>query len=99
MEYVCYSRSMGNILEEVKRIQIDRGLTDSQIAELLGYRQRENWTRIKGGRAPANKVFRMRAREAFLELRPPPTQTQQDGAKRGVKGILDRVLLKVKKFV
>ena len=99
MEYVCYTRSMTNILEEVKRIQVDRGLTDSQVAELLGYKQRENWTRIKGGRAPANKVFCMRAREAFPELRSTLAERQQGDGKRGVKGILDKIVLRVRKFL
>ena len=85
---------------------MEQGLTDSQVAELLGYKQRENWTRIKGGRAPANEVFQMRAARAFPDdihvfsgLHTAPTKTQQDGGKRGVKGILDKIVLKVKKFV
>ncbi|GAG91156.1 unnamed protein product, partial [marine sediment metagenome] len=59
---------MDNILEEVKKLQLARGLTDSQIADRLGYHQRENWNKIKCGRAPANEIFQMRVMRAFPEL-------------------------------
>ena len=102
---MCFTRSMTNILEDVKRIQVEQGLTDSQIAELLGYKQRENWTRIKGGRAPANEVFQMRAARAFPDdihvfsgLHTTPAESARDGAKRGVKAVLDKIVLRVKKF-
>ena len=96
---MCYARSMSNILEEVKRIQTARGLTDSQVAELLGYKQRENWSRIKLGRAPANEVFVMRAQRAFPELYTTPAEKPQGSSQRGVKGILDKIVLVVKKYL
>jgi len=92
VEYVCYSLAM-SILEEVKKIQEARGLSDSQMAELLGYRQRENWCRVKGGRAPAGGVFEARVYKAFPELLYMPEE------KGKIKGLFDKIVLKVKKFV
>ncbi len=88
-----------NIFEEVKKIQVAQGLTDTKMAELLGYKQRENWSRIKGGRAPDNEVFRMRALRAFPELHTVPTENAQDSKPRGLKSFLDKIALRVKKFV
>jgi hypothetical protein len=81
------------ILELVKKIQVDRSMTDSQMATLLGYKQRENWCRIKAGRAPATVVFEARAIKAFPELIYMPEE------KSGVKALLDKIVLKVKKFI
>lgn len=88
-----------DILEEVKRIQIDRGLNDAEVAGLLGYKQRETWAKIKGGVARPTDVFVMRARQAFPELVPTPAEASQDKQTGGLKGILDKIVLKVKKFV
>lgn len=93
MEQVCYTRSMTDILEEVKKIQVARGLTDGQMAEVLGYNQRENWCRVKAGRAPAGAVFEARAIKAFPEL------LYATGEKTGMKGLLDKIVLRVKKFI
>lgn len=91
-----------DILEEVKKIQVARGLNDTQMSLLLGYKNRTGWARIKGGIVPANEVFQMRALRAFpavfvsAKLR---TEKPQ-GADRGrLKGLLDKIVLKVKKFV
>jgi len=69
------------------------------MAELLGYKQRENWIRIKGGRAPASEVFEMRARQAFPELTSTPAESSPEGERGGLKRLLDKVVLRVKKFV
>ncbi len=83
---------MENILEQVKRIQGDRGLTDAMMAELLGYNQRENWTRIKGGRTPATSFFVDRAIKAFPELAPTYDETSQDGKRGWLRRHLDEIL-------
>lgn len=88
-----------DILEEVKRLQVDRGLTDSQMAELLGYKSRISWAKIKGGLVPANEVFQMKVLRAFPELASIPAETSQDGKGRALKSLLDKIVLKVKKFV
>lgn len=87
------------LLEEVKRIQKERKLTDTQISELLDYKDRTGWARIKGGIVPANEVFQMRALRAFPELHTAPAEASQDSHSKGIKGLLDKIVLKVKKFV
>ena len=57
------------MLERVKQIQIDRGLTDEQMSSLLGYAYRTGWARIKEGKVPATVGFEGRAMRAFPELR------------------------------
>lgn len=57
------------MLEKLKKIQEQKGLTNAQMATLLGYVNPTTWVRIKNGTAPANHVFELRAREAFPELR------------------------------
>jgi 3,4-dihydroxy 2-butanone 4-phosphate synthase / GTP cyclohydrolase II len=59
---------MDNLLEKLIAEQGKRKLTNSQMAELLGYNQDVNWVRIKTGRAPVNDKFNMRARRAFPEF-------------------------------
>ena len=88
-----------NVLEEVKRIQVEQGLSNSQVAKLLGYKHRECWIRIKGGRAPASEIFEMRATKAFPELDSTLAETQQDRRGGGIKPFLDKIVLRVKKFV
>ncbi len=88
-----------DVLEEVKRIQIDRGLNDAEVAELLGYKQRETWAKIKGGVARPTDVFVMRARQAFPELAPGHAEASQGKQTGGLKKVLDKIVLKVKKFV
>jgi len=91
-----------DILEEVKKIQVARGLNDTEMSLLLGYKNRTGWARIKGGIVPANEVFQMRALRAFpavfvdAKLR---TEKPQDGRSKGIKRLLDKIVLKVKKFV
>lgn len=87
-----------DVLERVKFIQKNRGLTDSQMAELLGYKQRENWSRIKSGRAPANEIFQMRAARAFPELYLAMAESSQDGTSGGVWTVLKDIYLKARKF-
>ena len=58
-----------DILEEVKRIQVARGLNDTQMAELLGYKHRTGWAKIKTGVNPATEVFNRRAIVAFRLIR------------------------------
>jgi len=95
-----------DLLEEVKKIQTERGLNDTQMSELLGYKHRTGWARIKSGVAPANEVFEMRAQRAFPDdihvfrgLHTTPAEKPQGRAERGVKGILDKIVLKVKKYL
>ena len=91
-----------DLLEEVKKIQVDRGLNDTQMSELLGYKHRTGWARIKSGVAPANEVFQMRAMRAFPAVfvaAQIDAEKRQDGDKRGVKGIVDKIVLKVKKYL
>ena len=88
-----------DVLEIVKKIQVDRGLNDTQMAGLLGYKNREGWARIKGGVLPASEIFQMRALRAFPELCSTPTESTQDSKRGGVKSLLDKIVLKVKKFV
>lgn len=58
-----------SIFEQVKAIQINRRLTDVDMAELLGYGHRMVWTRIKCGQNPAGRLFERRALKAFPEIR------------------------------
>ena len=89
-----------DIAEAVKKIQIDRGLNDTQVAELLGYKHRTGWARIKSGVVPANEVFKLRAWKAFTpELNAIGHESLQDGGRRGVKRILDKIVLKVRKYL
>ena len=60
--------AMDNILDRLIAEQNKRGLTNVQMAELLGYNQDVNWVRIKTGRSPVNDKFSMKARRAFPEL-------------------------------
>ena len=87
------------MLERVKKIQVDRGLNDTQMAVLLGYKNRTGWARIKGGIVPANEVFQMRALRAFPELHAAPAEKPQDSDRGRLKTLLDKIVLKVKKFV
>ena len=57
------------MLEKVKKIQQDRGLTDAQMSSLLGYAYRETWAQIKAGVKPASEAFERRAFVAFPEVR------------------------------
>ncbi len=57
------------MLEKVKRIQRDGGLTDEQMAALLGYSHRTGWAKIKCGQVPASESFELRAFRAFPEVR------------------------------
>ena len=98
MLYTCYTLSM-DLLEEVKHIQVERGLTDKQMAEILGYKNRCSWAKIKIGVVPANEVFQMRVLRAFPGFHTAPAENAQGSAKRGVKALLDKIVLKVKKFV
>jgi len=82
-----------DILERVKTIQTGQGLNDTQMSELLGYKTREGWARIKGGIVPATEIFQMRALRAFPELATVP------GKKGKLKDIFDKIVLRVKKFV
>lgn len=88
-----------NILEKVKKIQVDRAINDTKMSLLLGYKNRTGWARIKGGVVPANEVFEMRAFRAFPELLVDPIESSQDSHSKGIKGLLDKIVLKVKKFV
>ena len=91
-----------DIVERDKQFQIARGLTDTQMALKLGYKHRSGWAKIKGGLVPASEVFQLRALRAFPELGAilsnPAEKTQENGGK-GIKGLLDKIVLKVKKFV
>ncbi len=87
-----------DLLEEVKKIQVARGLNDTQMAGLLGYKHRTGWARIKNGSAPANEVFQMRVLRAFPSFHTAP-ESSQDSPRGGVKGILDKIVLKVRKIV
>lgn len=78
-----------DLLEEVKKIQVERGLNDTQMSELLGYKHRTGWARIKSGIAPANEVFQMRALRAFPEI-----QKEEENP-----GILGKLKLIVKKYL
>lgn len=95
---MCYTIIMV-VLDEVKRIQVERGLTNKQMSEILGYQGRNTWAKIKGGIVPANEVFIMRAKQAFPELVGVPAENAQDKDRGGIKGILDKIALRVKKFV
>ena len=57
------------MLEKVKQIQIDKGLTDEQMSRILGYSHRTGWAKIKCGTVPASKNFELRAYRAFPEVR------------------------------
>ena len=57
------------MLDKVKKIQKDRGLTDAAMAKLLGYRNRAAWAKIKAGLEPASEAFERRAFVAFPEVR------------------------------
>ncbi len=59
---------MDSILHRVIEEQNQRGLTNKQMAEALGYRQDVNWIRVKSGRAPVNDKFTMRVRRAFPDI-------------------------------
>jgi 3,4-dihydroxy 2-butanone 4-phosphate synthase/GTP cyclohydrolase II len=59
---------MDKILHRLIEEQSKRGLTNRQMAEMLGYRQDVNWVRVKTGRAPANDKFTMRVHRAFPDL-------------------------------
>jgi len=87
------------MLEEVKKIQVARGLNDTQMSLLLGYKNRTGWARIKGGIVPANEVFQMRVLRAFPELHAAPAEASQNGNREQLKRLLDKIVLKVKKFV
>ena len=56
---------MDSILDLVIAEQYQRGLTNRQMAEALGYRHDVTWIRVKTGRAPAGDKFDMRVRRAF----------------------------------
>ncbi len=89
-----------DILERVKAIQVERGLTDTQMSTLLGYHNRAGWARIKGGVFSAGKPFQMRAITAFSELTSAVIESQQDSESGGVRGILGKkIVLKVRKFL
>ncbi len=88
-----------DFIEEVKRIQKEQGLNDTQVSALLGYKNREGWARIKGGIVPANEAFQMRVLKAFPEIASAYAQSSQDGSRKGLKSLLDKIVLKVKKFV
>lgn len=87
-----------DLLEEAKRIQVSRGISNSQMAKLLGYNQRQNWVRIKGGRSLAGRPFQLRFLKAFPEFASVPSKTSQDGKRGALKSFLDKIVLKVKKF-
>lgn len=57
------------MLEKVKQIQLDRGLTNGEMAKLLGYQNRNAWAKIKAGIEPASEAFELRAFRAFPEVR------------------------------
>jgi len=86
-------------LEQVKRIQKERGLNDTQVAELLGYHNRTGWAKIKGGLVPANRSFTARAIAAFPELVLTLAGTSQDGKSGGLKRFLEELVLRVKKVI
>ena len=70
-------RLMDNTLDRLIEEQNKRGLTNAQMAELLGYNQDVNWVRIKTGRSPFNDKFYMKAparlpRSYSLRNRRPP---------------------------
>lgn len=88
-----------DILERVKDIQKEQGFNDTQMSDLLGYKNRAGWARIKGGIVPGNKSFQMRALRAFPELASAYAQNSQDKQRGVLKSLLDKIVLKVKKFV
>ncbi len=57
-----------DILKQVKAIQEQRRLFDVDMAELLGYRNRTSWAKIKAGKLPAGRFFERRALKAFPEI-------------------------------
>ena len=91
MYHVCYTTFM-NIREAAKKIQVDRGLNDTQMAELLGYKHRTGWARIKSGLAPANEVFKMRVWRAFTP------ELNAIGNEENLSR-LGKFILKVKKYL
>lgn len=94
MYHVCYTPFM-NIIEAAKKIQVDRGLNDTQMAKLLGYKHRTGWARIKTGLAPANEVFKLRVWKAFTP------ELNEIGKGDGVsgEGFLSKLVLKIKKYL
>jgi len=87
-----------DILVAVKAIQKVRGLNDTQMSVLLGYKNRAGWARIKGGIVPANRVFEARALRAFPELYLASAESSQDGESGGVLSVLKDIYLKARKF-
>ena len=86
-----------DILGEVKKIQEARGLNDTEMSKLLGYKYRTGWARIKSGVSPPNSVFVLRVWKTFPELRHLYAETTQEIPRGGVKGFLDKIVLKIKK--
>lgn len=64
------------------------------MSQLLGYKNRTGWARIKGGIVPANKVFQMRAVMAFPELATAPSKKS-----KSVGSVFKDICLRVRKFV
>jgi len=84
-----------DIVEAVKKIQVDRGLNDTQMAGLLGYKHRTGWARIKTGLAPANEVFKLRVWRAFT----PELNAIGNGETKDPEGFLSKIVLKIKKYL
>ncbi len=55
------------MLSKLTAIQCDRGLTDAEMAALLGI-GRSTWTEVRNGRLPMSSRVQMRAAKAFPEL-------------------------------
>jgi 3,4-dihydroxy 2-butanone 4-phosphate synthase / GTP cyclohydrolase II len=88
---------MDNILARLIEEQNKRGLTNAQMAGLLGYNQDVNWVRIKTGRSPVNDKFYMKARRAFPELFAPEPAKGKTGNMATIEAAIADV--KAGKFV
>lgn len=55
------------MLSKLTAIQSTQGLTDAEMASLLGI-GRSTWTEVRNGRLPLSERVQMRAAKAFPEL-------------------------------
>ena len=55
-------------LSKLIELQKAKGLSNTEVSELLGYKYRTGWARIKYGVRPDNSRFELRALRVFPEL-------------------------------
>lgn len=93
--------TMKNLIDTIRQCQKNKGLTDTEFARRLGYRDRSSWAYIKSGRCPPSlRFFRGVIREC-PELKPLVDEWMFGGMPQGVferrqdshrGGLLNRVI-------